>query len=51
LCRLFDEVIHDLWRDFHRLDSAFWIKAAIAAAETEHGAHAVAVIQLEKETE
>src|SRR4030095_15595707 len=41
-------IIDDLWRDLYRLDCTLWVKATIAAAETEHVAHAVAGVQLEK---
>ena len=37
-------IIDDLLGDLDRLDSALWVKAAVAAAETKHIAYAVAVV-------
>ncbi len=41
--------VHELGRDFHRLDTARRIESAVSAAKTEHFAHAVTIVQLEKE--
>src|SRR5689334_8048452 len=43
------DTIHELRRDLHRLATAGGIESAIAAAEAEHFADTIAVVQLEEE--